>query len=187
MFGEGCGISCEECTVDYCPSRDDAGGQKTRRPLKSAPWTAGDNRVEELVDDAPVLEALALAQRVFEDCVAPGYSQEGIEEFQRTVKDPDFYETLRIYAAYSGEEMVGMIATARSGSHIALFFVAPAYQRHGVGRALFTAAANDDPAEVMTVNAAPEAAVYRRLGFAGEGGEEEKNGIRFIPMSASLL
>lgn len=84
--------------------------------------------------------------------------------------------------------MVGMIATRRSGSHIALFFVDPSHQRCGVGRALFTAAANDDPAEVMTVNAAPEAAtVYRCLGFVAEGSEEEKDGIRFIPMAASLL
>lgn len=77
MFGEGCGISCAECTVDYCPSRDDAGGCQTRRPMKSAPWLEGENRVEELVDDEPVLEALALAKKVFESCVAPGYSRKG--------------------------------------------------------------------------------------------------------------
>ena len=67
--------------------------------------------------------AMELAWEVFMQFEAPEYSDEGINEFYRSIHDDDYVSRLRVFGALSGNELVGMIATRNEGTHIALFFV----------------------------------------------------------------
>lgn len=66
---------------------------------------------------------MELAWEVFMQFEAPEYSDEGINEFYRSIHDDDYVSRLRVFGALSGNELVGMIATRNEGTHIALFFV----------------------------------------------------------------
>ncbi|MEA5050897.1 MAG: GNAT family N-acetyltransferase [Oscillospiraceae bacterium] len=113
---------------------------------------------------------------------APGYSEQGVRNFRRALRDPVYVRQLRVFAAFDGRDVAGMLATRDGGGHVALFFVGAAYQRIGVGRALFGMALRAHP-EGMTVNAAPFAVgFYHRLGFADTGAETVTDGIRYTPM-----
>ena len=67
-----------------------------------------------------------------------------------------------------------------------------AFQRHGIGRMLYLAAVAFAAREVhtfkITVNAAPQAVeTYEHLGMHKVTEEQEKDGIRFVPMEAELV
>lgn len=131
--------------------------------------------------------ALDLVWNVFLQYEAPDYSAEGIREFRRSIDDPAFLAALRTYGAFQEERFVGVIATRNSGAHIALFFVDGAYQRQGIGRALFERACKDNPGKTMTVNSSPYAVpVYHRLGFTDTDAEQVTNGLRYTPMICKM-
>ena len=128
-------------------------------------------------------DAIALAMEGFAKFEAPEYGEEGTQTFARILRDRDYLSTLRWYGAFSGQLMLGMIATRKQGSHITLFFVDEAYHRQGIGRRLFETAMSDAEGSMITVNAAPAAvAVYRKLGFIAIKGEQVTDGIRYTPM-----
>ena len=88
--------------------------------------------------------------------------------------------------AEDGTDLAGAVAL-RDGRHLFHLFVAPAYQRQGLARALWAAAkqraAKD--LETFTVNSSPNAVpVYERLGFIATGSRTEMNGFAFVPMKA---
>ena len=56
--------------------------------------------------------AMELAWEVFMQFEAPEYSDEGINEFYRSIHDDDYVSRLRVFGALSGNELVGMIATS---------------------------------------------------------------------------
>lgn len=125
--------------------------------------------------------ALDLAWAVFLLYEAPDYAAEGVDEFSRFLADQQATAALHFYGAYEADTLVGMLA--RRSSHISLLFVRTAYQRRGIGRALFNAARRDMADSPVTVHAAPFAArFYCRLGFFPTGPECTENGIRYIPM-----
>lgn len=127
--------------------------------------------------------AIALAWKVFTEYEAPDYSEEGIEEFHRSIQDEGYLSSLCAYGAYLSDALVGMVATRKNGTHIALFFVNGAHHRRGIGKRLFQAALSDCPADRMTVNSSPYAVpVYHRLGFSDISAEQTVSGIRFTPM-----
>ena len=132
--------------------------------------------------------AFELAWRVFLKFEAPDYTEQGVNSFRITLKDDNFLSQLnKVYAAYDGEKLAGILAVRKLGTHIALFFVEEEYQGRGVGRALFERALSDCPADEMTVNSSPYAAeIYRHFGFVDEQPEQEIDGIRFTPMRLKL-
>lgn len=124
--------------------------------------------------------ALGLVWRVFLEYEAPDYTPEGVAEFYRSIHDDGYLSALSVYGAFFGEELVGIIATRNSGTHIALFFVDGKYHRQGIGRQLFEAV----HADKMTVNSSPYAVpVYEKLGFTATGAEQVVNGLLFTPMA----
>ena len=130
-----------------------------------------------------ISDAIALAWRVFQQFEAPDYGAMGVESFRSTIYNASFTAQLRLYGAYQGDALVGMIATRSEGAHIALFFVEEAFQRQGVGKALFQRILPDAPGPVITVNASPFAVpVYQKLGFTALSGEQVRDGIRYTPM-----
>lgn len=123
--------------------------------------------------------ALNLVWKVFLEYEAPDYTQEGIDEFYKSIHDERYLSMLSVYGAFSGEELVGVIATRNSGKHIALFFVDGRYHRQGIGKQLFQTVRTDK----MTVNSSPFALpVYKKLGFEAVAAEQTVNGLRFTPM-----
>ena len=127
--------------------------------------------------------ALSLIWNVFQEYEAPDYSQEGSDEFHKSLQSPTFLSMLTFYGAFCGDKLVGVIATRKEGSHIALFFVDGKYHRKGIGRRLFQTVLGKCSADTMTVNSSPYAVpVYHRLGFIDVDNEQVVNGIRFTPM-----
>lgn len=130
--------------------------------------------------------AMELAWRVFQEFEAPDYGPEGVPAFRAYITDPAVSD-LTVYGAFSGENLIGMLAVQEKGSHIALFFVDPVWHRQGVGRALFRRFLADSGAESVTVHSSPYAVeVYRRLGFQDTAPEQQADGIRYTPMRHRL-
>lgn len=70
---------------------------------------------------------------------------------------------------------------------MAMLFVAPAWQRHGVGRRLMNAALEQARANVVTVRASlSSVAAYERYGFALAGEVGELAGLIYQPMEKRL-
>jgi ribosomal protein S18 acetylase RimI-like enzyme len=88
--------------------------------------------------------------------------------------------------AEDGTDLAGAVAL-RDGRHLFHLFVAPAYQRQGLARALWAAAKQGaaKDLESFTVKSSPNAvAAYERFGFTANGQRTELNGIAFVPMKA---
>lgn len=128
-------------------------------------------------------QALSLVWRVFQKYEAPDYTTEGVEEFYKSIHDEKYLSKLRMYGAFDGNEMLGVIATRNEGTHIALFFVDGEHHRKGIGKQLFQAALMECCSDKMTVNSSPYAVpVYHKLGFIDTDTEQVVNGLRFTPM-----
>lgn len=131
--------------------------------------------------------ALELVWRVFLEFEAPDYTQEGIDEFQRSISDRNYLSMLTVYGAYIDDVLAGVIATRSLGEHIALFFVDNQFQRQGVGRELFRAVLSDCRFDSITVNSSPYAVeVYHRLGFKDTDSEQTVSGLKFTPMKREV-
>ena len=72
-------------------------------------------------------ETMDLAWKVFLKFEAPDYPEEGVEEFRRSIYDPEFVSKLEIYGAFEENTILGMIAT-RNMKHLAMYFVDEKYQ-----------------------------------------------------------
>ena len=132
---------------------------------------------------------------VFNQYVAPGFSQEGIDEFRKYIRPEAIKAQLREdsfgFVATLGAEIVGMIEV-RCNNHVALFFVDGRFQGKGIGKSLLRKAlelcgGNDSNLAAITVNASLNSKmVYETLGFEPTDAEKRKNGIRFVPMVLRL-
>ena len=133
--------------------------------------------------------------RVFNEFVAPEFSQEGIDEFMKYIQPDELTIHIRknhfILIAEFSSEIIGVIAV-RDFNHIALFFVDTPFQRRGVGRELFRKAleicrCNNLGLSQITVNASPNSInAYESMGFQPTDSEQCVNGIRFVPMARRL-
>ena len=145
-----------------------------------------------LATETELGEAAVLAQEVFDEFVAPFYSQEGREEFHRYAETTALRDRNRLdhvtLIAQSGEQIIGMLHL-RQWRHVAMLFVDRPHQRDGIGRKLLGVAielglGRDGSARRLTVNSSPNAVeAYRRLGFSPVGPEQIVHGIRFVPMA----
>lgn len=127
--------------------------------------------------------ALDLVWKVFLEFEAPEYSQEGIDEFKRTIDRQEDDFTFEMHGAFEEDELLGVIATRNESSHIALFFVRTEHQGRQIGRKLFEHIVPLCPSDFITVNSSPYAVkIYRKLGFADTDAEQLTNGIRYVPM-----
>ena len=128
-------------------------------------------------------DALELVWKVFLKYEAPDYTKEGADEFFKSIHDDEWLNQIKMYGAFDGDRLVGVIATRQEGTHIALFFVDGEYHRKGIGRLLFQRVLEDNKVNYMTVNSSPYAVpVYEKLGFEATDKEQVKNGLKFTPM-----
>lgn len=135
------------------------------------------------LNDNEIPEALSLVWEVFCQFEAPDYSQEGIDEFRRTIDSPEFIDELKFYGALENDQIVGVLAM-RAPQHVSLFFVKEGYHGRGIGKTLFNTMRQDYASQNFTVNSSPYAVdIYNRhLGFIPTDTEQVTNGIRYTPM-----
>lgn len=132
-------------------------------------------------------DALELVWKVFLEYEAPDYTEEGINEFKRTIEDDSWVNAREFYGAFDGDKIVGVIAT-KDGNHIALFFVDGDYHRRGIGRNLFNMVLELNKDGYFTVNSSPYAhEVYKHLDFFDTDTERCISGLRFYPMRRIIV
>lgn len=141
-------------------------------------------------------DAMALAWKIFLRYEAGEYTEEGIHSFLDLISDERLKRLFEfgeypVYAAFDGEELIGMISL-RSVNHISLLFVSDAYHRQGVGRSLIEEmkahVRRDGRRDTITVNAAPFAVeFYHAVGFEDTDAVTTQNGIIFTPMQSGLM
>jgi GNAT superfamily N-acetyltransferase len=140
--------------------------------------------------------AARLVADVFGQDVAPLYVAEGVSEFLTYASREAFAQRLAGgHAGFVAEseqgELIGLVEI-RNPCHVSLLFVLGAWQRQGIGKELVGEAVAycrrwEPDTTVMTVNASPNSvAAYESFGFRSTGPEQERNGIRFVPMVMSL-
>lgn len=135
-------------------------------------------------------KALTLVWDVFQKEIASSYTEEGVNEFLKFIdfnymKDLYTKGELIFWGAFE-EELIGTMAV-RTDGHISLFFVKNEYQGLGVGKTLFQMMFNFCVEEMkvnkITVNASPQSVMkYIHMGMRQVGREEERCGIRSVPM-----
>lgn len=131
--------------------------------------------------------ALDLVWKVFLEYEAPDYTEEGIEEFKKSINDIDWVNAREFYGAFNKNQLLGVIAT-KDISHIALFFVDGKYQKQGIGRKLYNKVELLNNKGYFTVNSSPYAhEIYKHLGFIDTDVEQCINGLRFYPMKKDKL
>ena len=131
-------------------------------------------------------KALELTWKTFLEYEAPDYSQEGIDEFKKTIDDEQWLSAREFYGAYEADELLGLIAT-KDKSHIALFFVDGKHHRKGIGRKLFEKVLEENDKNYFTVNSSPYAKeVYEHLGFERTDDLQCINGLKFYPMTMKV-
>ena len=128
-----------------------------------------------------------LVKRVFDKCVAPSYSENGVEEFYKFVNDNDKLASLDLWGYYIEDKLIGVIGTRDEMSHISLFFVDNEFQRHSFGKKLLETVLEETKAEVISVNSSPAAVnAYKYMGFVVTDDEVELDGIRYVPMELTI-
>lgn len=136
-----------------------------------------------------------ILSRVFGEHVAPGYQQEGIQEFLTYIEpaalDARLNKNHFMLLCCHNNTIVGVIEI-RNNDHVSLLFVDTAYHRKGIARRLLNMVLdicrkNNPELKEVTVHSSPNAVpIYERLGFQATKEEQLKNGIRFIPMKLPL-
>lgn len=123
----------------------------------------------------------------FMHSVAPDLSEQGIATFLDIAAEGSLAQRMSEDNIMLVYEKVGVIqgyAEVKEGRHIAMLFVDPAFQRHGIGRNLIAECLRHCAHETVTVSASLNAVgAYLRFGFEVAGPEDESQGLKFRPMT----
>ncbi|MCZ6790334.1 MAG: GNAT family N-acetyltransferase [Candidatus Dadabacteria bacterium] len=141
------------------------------------------------------IEVCNLAARSFNEFIAPGFTEEGIQEFFKYSNPRAFKRRLEsgyfTMVAESGGKLAGMIEM-RGNKHISMLYVDKAYHRKGVAKdlvrqALQEISSNSATPKDITVNSSRYAVpFYEGLGFIQFENEKSIFGVIHIPMVLSL-
>jgi phosphinothricin acetyltransferase len=136
-----------------------------------------------------------IVTEVFNEFVAPQYSDEGITEFYKYANAINLAERSKENHFTVIAELNNMpvaIIEIRNNDHVALFFNKAKSQKKGIGKELLKYAVgvclkNNPTIQKITVNSSPNATkAYEKMGFTAVGEEQCINGIKFVPMSLDL-
>lgn len=146
-------------------------------------------RIRKLTPD-DLSHASTLCLEAFMQAVAPSLSVQGIETFTKVAAPLAFAERMQgdnlILVCVVEGVIVGLVEL-KEGRHVAMLFIAPGWQRQGIGARLMSAALEHARAETVTVRASLSSVpAYQRYGFnlAGEAGEFA--GLAYQPMEMPL-
>lgn len=141
------------------------------------------------------VEVCNLVARSFNEFIAPGFSEEGVEEFFRYVNPRALHRRWRkgyhVLVAEDGGKIAGVVEVKRR-RHISMLYVDKAYHKKGIAtellnRALEYILSKSPKTKEVTVNSSPYAApFYERMGFQKTEEEKVIHGILHVPMTLSL-
>ncbi|WP_426210652.1 GNAT family N-acetyltransferase [Pseudomonas sp. TWR2-1-1] len=139
-------------------------------------------------DDLPRASAMCLD--AFMLAVAPSLSAQGIDTFAKVVAAQAFAERMEgdnlMLVCVSDGVIVGLIEL-KQGCHVAMLFVAPGWQRRGIGMGLVNAALKQARGQLVTVRTSlSSVAAYESYGFVLTGEVGEFAGLVFQPMEKRL-
>lgn len=147
------------------------------------------------VEACELADAFGLIWRVFQEFVAPDYSQEGIDSFYSLyVAGTAFRENFAdgretMLGAFINQRLAGVLSISQTNV-ISCLFVEGNYHRMGIGKKLFGAALTvlqARGAPEVRLNASPCAVpFYHALGFKDIGGQASHHGIIYTPMRLLL-
>lgn len=153
-------------------------------PISFRPLNPGDE-----------VEVCNLVARSFNEFIAPGFSEDGIEEFFR-------YANPRALAKRSRRDHSTIVAEADGGvagiieiaerKHISMLFVDKEFHRRGIGKELVRTAlerirSSGGTPEKLTVNSSTFAVpFYESLGFVQTSEPKIIHGVLHIPMALKL-
>ncbi|MGN1234475.1 MAG: GNAT family N-acetyltransferase [Christensenellaceae bacterium] len=127
--------------------------------------------------------AMPLVWRVFSEYEAEHDSEAGQKAFWEAIHSEEYLDSLTAFGAYERKELVGIIATRKAGTHLALFFVDGSRHGEGIGRRLWTAVLAENRSPIITVHSSLYAVeIYRKLGFTVTADVQTEGGIRYVPM-----
>ncbi len=134
--------------------------------------------------DLPIASALCL--EAFTLAVAPSLSEQGVETFAKVAAEQAFAERMRgdnlILVCEVDGNLCGLVEL-KEGRHVAMLFVAPAWQRRGVGARLMNEVLAHVRSQVLTVRASLSSVpAYQRYGFVLAGEMGEFAGLVYQPM-----
>ncbi|MGE8466185.1 putative acyltransferase [compost metagenome] len=139
-------------------------------------------------DDLPHTSALCLD--AFMQAVAPSLSAEGVATFAKVAAAQAFAERMdgdNLMLVCVAQGAIAGVIELKEGRHVAMLFVAPGWQRRGVGMRLMAAALEQAREAVVTVSASlPSVAAYQRYGFVLAGDVGEYAGLVYQPMEKRL-
>ena len=144
-----------------------------------------------LMTEDEIEEVCILIMRVFNEFVAPEYSELGNKNFADYV-NPDqyrkrFVEDNFTFVAVESDRIIGMVEF-RANSHLSLMFVDKEWQGKGISRKLFELGLNkclknETGIKKISVHSSLYAIpMYEAMGFQKTGEEILEDGIRYIPM-----
>ena len=145
---------------------------------------------------AEEFEINQLIRRVYDEFVAPDYSEEGNQYFYEWIKPENIAarqkENRNILLARIGNKLAGMIET-RQNCRISLLFIDKTYHKQGIARklldhALRNSLLKDPELKRYYVHASPYSIpVYKKLGFIEMGNVMIQNGIKYLPMEMIII
>lgn len=151
--------------------------------------------IYELMKSGEEKQVIDLVLSVFDEFVAPEYSNDGIVEFKKYA-DAEALEGRSQSNSFTliakiNAKLIGIIEMI-DYRHIAMFFVKKPFQKQGIGIALLRNAIDicikhrPDLCKI-TVNASPNSvSAYEKMGFNADEDEQIANGIRFTAMGMIL-
>jgi len=136
-------------------------------------------------------ETSKMLKEIFDEFVAPDYSQTGVDYFCEMIRNQSISERLFsgsiIYAAKSNDKISGYIEI-KDLNHIYLLFVKKEFHKKGIAKKLLDFSINflkrnNPKLNAITVNSTPYSVkIYERLGFNKIADMQLKNGILSYPM-----
>lgn len=139
--------------------------------------------------------AFILIWNVFQEFVAPDYSQEGIDSFYNGFIRGDGFRTKfaegkeTMFGAFTGGRLTGVLSLSVNNT-VSCLFVDGNYHRKGIGRKLFHTVIRElraRGAAELTLNASPYAMpFYHAMGFCDMGEMASYKGIIYTPMKLIL-
>ena len=134
--------------------------------------------------------ASALCLDAFMQAVAPSLSAQGIETFTKVAAPGAFAERMpgdNLMLACVTQGAIQGLIELKEGRHIAMLFIAPGWQRQGIGTRLMHAALEHARVDVVSVKASlPSVPAYQRYGFTLAGEVGEFAGLVYQPMEKRL-
>lgn len=136
------------------------------------------------INDVNELSDICLS--AFKHSVAPNTSEQGIQTFEGIASVEAFQKRITqdnvILLAYLDLSPVGVLEL-KEGRHLAMLFVRPDCQQHGVGRALIENALDYVSVDRLTVRASLNSVpAYTQYGFEVTGAVGEVSGLVYQPM-----